>query len=187
MVTSCFFCQNLLSDFIEGILPSSRHEQLKGHLAECKECSAIHRDLQTSLKALHTLPARVLTPDLSMRIGEASQAGSSGFLSRRNLSRVTLLVVFPLLVFFSVAAIFPGLFPWLPLFKGNESENQFVRYFPLLQGASEILEEQGTWLHSRESLMGSLWEEGGLSPEEFEKTFQVKPPKGDAIEPVEGL
>ena len=49
-----------------------------------------------------------------------------------------------------------------------------VRYFPLLQGASHIVDEQANWLYYREPVMRSLWEEGGFSPEEFEKTFSPK-------------
>ena len=53
-----------------------------------------------------------------------------------------------------------------------------VNCLPLLdvrqEGATDIIEEQSNWLHIREPMMRSLWEEGGLSPEEFEKSFQGK-------------
>jgi hypothetical protein len=67
---------------------------------------------------------------------------------------------------------FPKLFPWFTRFRASQDEALFVRYFPLLQGAAEIVEEESNWLHVREPFMRSVWEEGGLSPEEFEKAFK---------------
>ncbi len=174
--SSCFFCQNLLSDYVEGILPSTRHEQLKNHLHDCGVCEQVHRELKATLAVLHKLPPQKLSNELALRVTEASQARGVRRISRRQMSRVALLASVPLLLILTLSLSFPGLFPWGPLL-GGAPEVQFVRYYPLLQGAADILEEQSTWLHSGDTLMGSLWEEGGLSPEEFEKTFQVKPSK----------
>lgn len=175
MVTSCFFCQNLLSDFIEGILPSARHEELKKHLDGCKACTAIHEDLGNTIKLLHSLPPRPLTHEMALRITEASTARRTVFMSSRRLSKGAFFLAMPLLILVALSYTFPNLFPWISAWRMQRSESQFVRYSPLTNGAADILEEQSTWLHSRENLMGSLWEEGGLSPEEFEKSFQVKP------------
>ncbi len=177
--SSCFFCQNLLSDYLEGILPSARHEQLRTHLKDCAQCGHIHDELKLTVATLHKLPFQKLTNELSLRVAEASQARGVAGVSRRKISKIVMVAVVPVLLLLTVSISFPGLFPWGSLLGGTP-EVQFVRYYPLLQGASDILEEQSTWLHSRESLMGSLWEEGGLSPEEFEKTFQGKPSKEDA-------
>lgn len=174
MVTSCFFCQNLLSDFIEGILPSSRHEELKIHLGDCHSCADVHKDLVSTLDLLHSMPSRPLSHDMALRITEASQAGKTSFFSRVRISQIITFLAIPTLLFGAAVYSFPRLFPWFYRLRPAQDESQFVRYFPLLQGANEIIEEQSNWLHIREPFMRSLWEEGGLSPEEFEKSFQGK-------------
>jgi len=175
MVTSCFFCQSLLSDYIEGILPSVRHEELKKHLDACKLCSEVHRDLNQTLQLLNTIPSKPLDQETVLRLSEASTAGKAPFLSRRTISQFALFASVPVLLFTAVVVTFPDFFPWLSLWEqSTQEESQLVKYFPLQQGASEVLEEQAAWLHAREPFMGSLWEEGGISPEEFEKTFQMK-------------
>lgn len=182
MATSCFFCQNLLSDFIEGILPSSRHEELKKHLGDCKACTEVHKDLSTTLEILHELPSVPLSHEMALRVTEASHAGRVTWLSRVRVSQMVTFALIPLLVFGAAIYSFPQLFPWFYRFRVAQDESQFVRYFPLLQGATEIIEEQSNWLHVREPMMRSLWEEGGLSPEEFEKSFQGK---GSAVPGVD--
>jgi predicted anti-sigma-YlaC factor YlaD len=174
MVTSCFFCQNLLSDFVEGILPSARHEEIKRHIETCEECKAAQNDLRGTLRLLKAIIPRHLTSETSLRISEASQPGRVPRLNKAALSRWALVVVIPVMLFAGAATTFPDYFAWLPTWRGHKEEMQLNRYYPLQQGAAEILDEQGSWLHARETLMGSLWDEGGLSPEEFEKTFQVK-------------
>lgn len=174
MATSCFFCQNLLSDFIEGILPSSRHEELKKHLSDCKACTEVHKDLSSTLEVLHELPSVPLSHEMALRVTEASLAGRVTMLSRVRVSQAVTFLAIPLLVFGAAIYSFPQLFPWFYRFRVAQDESSFVRYFPLLQGATDIIEEQSNWLHIREPMMRSLWEEGGLSPEEFEKSFQGK-------------
>lgn len=185
-MTSCFFCQNLLSDYLEGILPSSRHEELKRHLHDCRDCNGVHDDLQSTLNLLHRIPHRQLSHDMALRIAEASQAGKRAIFSRARLSRVMLFLLVPALLFAGAVVTFPKLFPWFTRFRVSQDESQFVRYFPLLQGATEIVEEQSSWLHAREPFMRSVWEEGGLSPEEFEKTFKpgAKPAPASKAPPL---
>jgi hypothetical protein len=173
MVTTCFFCQNLLSDYIEGILPSSRHEELKRHLETCRNCSSVHGDLEATLDVLHTIPSRTLSHDLALRI---TNAGRLRLLSRVSVSRFDHFLLVPVLLFFGAASAFPTLFPWYARWRAGGDTSQFVRYYPLLDGASEIIEEQANWLHVSDPFMRSVWEEGGLSPEEFEKTFQIDKP-----------
>lgn len=184
MVTSCFFCQNLLSDYIEGILPSSRNEEIKTHLGECRECGEVHKDLVSTIDLLHSLPSRPLSHDMSLRITEASQAGKASMFSRVKVSRVMTLLAVPILVFATAVFTFPTLFPWAYRLGRVSDESSFARFYPLLHGATEIIEEQANWLHIREPFMRSLWEEGGLSPEEFEKTFQGKSSTGGGTEKV---
>ncbi len=172
MPTSCFFCQTLLSDYGEGILPSGRHKQLQTHLSECADCRTNHEELTQTLQFLNEINLHEMGHELEFRVLEAAQTGKSTAISRRKVSVTAFLVLVPIFSILAVAFILPDTFPRLAaLFRQNEA-TQFVRYYPLLQGASEILEEQGTWLHLPEG-MGSLWEEGGLSPEEFEKSFQL--------------
>lgn len=173
-MTSCFFCQNLLSDFVEGVLPSARHEELKRHMDKCNVCKGAERDLSSSLRLLKGLVKKPLTNETLLRIAEASNAGKSHRFTAAGVSKAVLLFTVPVLILFWLGVAFPATFPWLSWLRTHKEEAQFVRYYPLLQGATEILDEQGTWLHNREPLMGSVWEEGGLSPEEFEKTFQLK-------------
>ncbi len=84
-MTTCFFCQNLLSDYIEGILPSARHEELKRHLDGCKKCGEVHHDLVTTLELLRSIPPRPLSHDMALRITEASQARKRTFFTRARL------------------------------------------------------------------------------------------------------
>lgn len=174
MVTTCFFCQNLLSDFIEGILPSSRHDEIKKHLDSCKQCAQVEKDLQSTLVLLHEVRPRQLTHELPLRIMEASAAGKGKVFRRVEASRRVILTAVPLLLFIGMMFAFPRLFPWATYLRGMQDESNFTRYFPLLQGATEIIDEQTAWFGQKGPFSGSLWEEGGLSPDEFEKAFQKK-------------
>lgn len=178
MVTTCFFCQNLLSDYIEGILPSLRHEELKRHIDHCKECKEVHHDLLSTLNALHSVKTEDLTRDLAVRIVEVSEKKKKQGMRRLELSRTVFMVAVPLVLFITSMVVFPRFFPWMTYLRGIQDESQFVRYFPLLQGASELIDEHTTWFGQKSPFAGSLWEEGGLSPDEFEKAFQKKGSKG---------
>ena len=117
---------------------------------------------------------------MSLRITEAAVAGRAVVFTRARVSQAVLFLTVPLLLFAGAVFSFPKLFPWFTQWRTVASdESQFVRYFPLLQGATEILDEQANWLHIKQPFMRSVWEEGGLSPEEFEKTFQGKGAKGE--------
>lgn len=174
MVVSCFFCQNLLSDHIEGLLPTSRQEEIQRHLDECRECAQVHHDLNTTLRLLRSLGSRGLSHEMELKITGATHAGRRRFLTAASVSRALLPMAVLALAMATMIYWFPQLFPWVSRFRTSQDGSQFARYFPLLQGASEIVEEQANWLHIREPFMRSLWEEGGLSPEEFEKSFQGK-------------
>lgn len=178
-MTSCFFCQNLLSDYVEGVLPSARQQEVSQHMEKCPSCKSAERDLSASLKVLRSLPLSPLSNETALRITEASDAGRSRRWNRTSVSKAVFWVTAPCLIMLWLGVAFPATFPWLSWLKAHKEEAQLVRYYPLQQGAAEILEEQGAWLHDREPLMGSLWEEGGLSPEEFEKIFQIKGSKGE--------
>lgn len=176
MVTTCFFCQNLLSDYLEGILPSNRHEEIKKHLLNCSNCDQIHQELISSLAILKSMSAPANAPEFSVRIIEASEAGKNVASRPVKFSRAVLGYVVPVLAVIFILLLSSKVFPWLSWFRSKADERQLVRYFPMSNGAMEIVEEQAGWLSSREFRAGSVWEEGGLSPEEFEKSFQKKNP-----------
>lgn len=172
---SCFFCQNLLSDFVEGVLPQSRHRELKEHIAKCPDCTMLHDDLVASLELLQRLPKEGPTAQLELRLMQAAMAGRGSRWTRSRLTFVALFVALPLLSVAGAMAVFPDRFPWLRQLAGAGEEDRFVRYSPLAQGAQDIVEEQANWLNLGEAGARSVWEEGGLSPDEFEKAFQLKP------------
>lgn len=174
MVTTCFFCQNLLSDYVEGILPANRHEEIKKHIGQCDPCEQIHKELLSSMAILRELAAPTNSPEFSVRIVEASEAGKSVASRPLKFSRAALGYAVPVLAIISILIISSKVFPWLSWFQSQSDEKQFVRYFPMSNGAMEIIDDQAGWLNSRELRAGSVWEEGGLSPEEFEKSFQKK-------------
>lgn len=174
MVVTCFFCQNLLSDFIEEILPASRHEEIKGHLGKCQKCHQIHQELLKAITILRELSAPSQSPEFSVRIVEAAESGRSMALRPLKASRFILGYTVPVLAVIGILVASSKIFPWVEWLKNRSQEKQFARYFPMSNGAAEIIEEQAAWINQREPKMGSLWEEGGISPEDFEKTFQKK-------------
>jgi hypothetical protein len=184
MVTTCFFCQNLLSDFIEGILPAVRHEEIKKHISDCQKCAQIHQELLTSISLLQKLKVPDRASEFSVRIVEAAESGRSVALRPAKISKAFLSYLVPTLSIVLLVFVSTKIFPWFDWLKARSEEKQFVRYFPMSNGAVEILEEQAAWIHAREPRMGSVWEEGGLSPEEFEKSFQKKGVPSDIIEEV---
>lgn len=178
MVVSCFFCQSMLSDFLESLLPEARGQEIRDHLQSCAECSRVERELKKTVEVSRRLPFAPLNHETALRITEACHAGTRKPVLGR-VARWTALGLLPL-VFVGLAALaFPRAFPWLDRFRDPNSEARFVRYFPLLNGAEEIVDEHANWLHVREPAMRSLWEEGGITPEEFEKSFTGKSVSGE--------
>lgn len=178
LITTCFFCQNLLSDYIEGILPSSRHQEITKHLEGCEKCRQAQKDLEKTISLSPQLKTPTLDPAFFIRLEEASRAGRRVIFAKNKWARISLYSLAPVAVLLVLVFAFPTFFPWLSYVRNYDDESNFARYFPLLQGATEIIEEQANWLHSREPMAGSLWEEGGMSPEEYEKAFQGKPQAG---------
>lgn len=180
-LSSCFFCQNLLSDYVEKILPAARQAEVRKHLDGCTDCAQAHRDLQTLSKSWDALPLKDISGDLALRIMEGCEGAGTPILKRRRVGFALALIGLPLVAAGIIAAVYPRAVARVIAMveAGARNEPQFVRYYPLFHGAAEILEEQGALLQSRETLRGSLWEEGGLSPEEFERAFQ---PRGLAEE-----
>lgn len=172
MATSSFFCQNQMSDLMDGVLPKSRADELLTQIEKDRDLSRYYNDLRQSVALAGTLKPRAMHHEVALRIADASDVRSLAW-SRRAISAFSFLVLAPALVFASLAAFFPHWFPWIERFQSGDAKGHFVRYFPMLQGAGEIVEEQANWLLVREPSKGSMWEEGGLSPEEFETSFQL--------------
>lgn len=170
-MTTCFFCQNLLSDFVEGILPASRHEEIRKHLGDCPECAEKQKALTMTLDKLKSYALPALPEGWADSLADSAERGRRPLFSRDRMTYWAPWVVAPVLVLASLSVLFPRVFPWISYLRQAEADSQFTRYFPLLQGASEIVEEQASWLQIKDPSLGSLWEEGGVSPEEFEKTF----------------
>ena len=178
MISSAFICQNLLSDYVDGVLPKSREEEVKQYLSENSRSAEELEDLQSLLALLGELPPRPLGHELAIQITETCSSGRKSAFTRSRVSQTVMFLLVPILLFGASVAVFPKLFPWLTQFQAGPKA-QFVRYFPLLQGASEIIEEHASWIHVRGPFMRSFWEEGGLSPEEFERAFSVTLPTSD--------
>lgn len=170
---SCFFCQNLLSDHLEGILPQARHQELEEHLEDCASCTRLRKDLVSSLEILRQLPPPKATAERAARLVGAALAGQRGRF-RRRASFAVLALSLPALALGAAVVAFPDTFPAVYRVLAPRDDSRFVRYYPLLQGAQEIVEEQSNWLHLNDAGARSVWEEGGLSPDEFEKAFQLK-------------
>lgn len=166
-----FFCQNQMSEYMDGLLPKSRVEEVDKILKRDKECEQFFKELQSSIEVARLIPPRPMSHDLTLRIVEATEAGRKKYRTRQFRKKTLLFVSIPLLVFGTLVSTFPSFFPWLQNWNPNQGAD-YVRYFPLLQGAGEVVEEQTTWLSLKEPFKVSVWEEGGLSPEEFEKSFQ---------------
>lgn len=168
---SCFFCQNLLSDFIEDLLPANRHEEVKSHLSSCGECSALRRDLSDTIGIVRKLPHCSLNGETLSKIQKAQLSGIH-LKSRAKISQWAMVSSVPVLASIVFFMLFPHLFPWKDLLNASDDESQFVRFFPLMHGAADFVDEQVSWLHGKTWEGGSLWEEGGISPDEFERAFE---------------
>lgn len=179
---SPFFCQNQLSEYMDGLLPASRADEVKKTLDQDRDCARYHKDLQAAIQIARTIGPRPLSHDLALQIVEASEAGKRRFGSRVFVSRMVLIVAVPLLLFATAVTTFPSLFPFVQQWSTSAGNDDLTRYFPLLQGANDLIEEQANWLQLREPFKVSVWEEGGLSPEEFEKSFQTRSPVSEAAE-----
>jgi len=175
MVMSCFFCQNLLSDYLDDLLPSGRQLEVKEHLNTCDVCQSLSKDLRQCRGILDQLESPPMAQDMTLRLSQVTDLKTPLRLKRWGTSRVVLGMLVPVLLFATVVMMFPAVFPWATRLRVAATQNaSFERYFPLVQGADQIIEDQTSWLYSRGSFTRSVWEEGGLSPDEFEKAFQIK-------------
>jgi hypothetical protein len=161
----------MLSDFIEDILPDSKQQEIKKHLENCSQCEKVQKRITKSIELVKTLPIQTPEQDLKALIDQAGQ-------QVKFYTKIPKVSVSKLWGVFAVIAIIVGLTFYHPTeifsFLQRNPNSEFTRYYPLMQGANEIIEEHSHWLVNREPWSSSLWDEGGLSPEEFEKVFPTK-------------
>ena len=176
MVNSCFFCQNLLSDYRENLLTSLRRNEIRDHLSDCKDCSGVSGNLEKMETLLKSLPVRPVSHELALRIVESSEGGGRPSRVAQSKAVWTTVGTFGIAILMLGTLVWakPSWFYWLPGIDSVPVESRFVRYYPLFHGAVAILEEQSNWIGLRDNFMASLWEEGGLSPDEFERAFGVQ-------------
>jgi anti-sigma factor (TIGR02949 family) len=58
----------LLSDYLDGRLPSDVRAELDQHLAGCSECTAFVGTFRSTVALLHTLEEEDLPPELRLRL-----------------------------------------------------------------------------------------------------------------------
>lgn len=170
MIT-CFFCQTLLSDYVEDVLPAARKSEIRKHLEECKKCTAAHQELTSSLEILAAMPGVPISHELALQITETAMEGARGLFRPTAVFKAMGGTAAVCALAFGMYHLFPSLFGWVPT---PADSAHLVRYYPLQHGAGEIVDEHANWLQIRDSSMRSVWEEGGLSPDEFEKSFQPR-------------
>ena len=188
MAISKFFFQSLVSDYLEGLLPASRQEEISKHIDGDSDSARLHKDLESTVKLLNNLPSRELRHEVLLQIVEVAEPKRTGFFSRVGVSFLVLFLTVPLLISASIVFIFPDKFPLVARWVAPKQSAQFVRYYPLLQGANDVVELHVQWLGSRGPVVRSFWEEGGLSPDDFEKNFtEAMPIDPSLTEPDGGI
>src|SRR5581483_2608833 len=73
----CKQCQELLSDYIDGLLELGEQTKVETHLADCEPCRAVRDDLLQIVHFSHQLPEQAPSTELAQeqRTGAASRLG----------------------------------------------------------------------------------------------------------------
>jgi anti-sigma factor RsiW len=58
---SCRELVELVSDYLEGALPTEQHARFEAHIGGCEHCAAYLRQMRETLALLGTLPADALS------------------------------------------------------------------------------------------------------------------------------
>lgn len=174
---SCFFCENLLSDYIENLLPLERKKEIEEHLKTCETCNNLCSLLLKELATLGALPKQSISKELSLEIADIIDSKSSAF-SKRKITTLAISATIMLLIFFSIVALYPASFPLFFNFLTQNQKETFVRYYPLLNGANLVIEEQAHWLNNTE-LTKTFLDQEEISTSEFEKL--IKPEGQDLV------
>ena len=79
----CKQCQELISDYIDGLLELGEQVKIERHLADCEPCRAVRDDLLQIVHFSHQLPERTPSGALWARIqSNIAQEQPASFLSR---------------------------------------------------------------------------------------------------------
>ena len=79
----CKQCQELISDYIDGLLELGEQVKIERHLADCEPCRAVRDDLLQIVHFSHQLPEHAPSGALWARIqSDISQEQPTGFWSR---------------------------------------------------------------------------------------------------------
>jgi anti-sigma-K factor RskA len=79
----CSQCQELISDYIDGLLELGEQAKVERHLADCEPCRAVRDDLLQIVHFSHQLPERAPSNSLWARIqSDIANEQPKGFFSR---------------------------------------------------------------------------------------------------------
>ena len=79
----CKQCQELISDYIDGLLELGEQVKIERHLADCEPCRAVRDDLLQIVHFSHQLPEHAPSSSLWARIqSDIAEEQPAGFLSR---------------------------------------------------------------------------------------------------------
>jgi anti-sigma factor RsiW len=68
---SCQELVELVTDYLEGTLPSELHDRFERHIAHCSGCQAYLKQMRATIRATGTLTVDSLTPDAESTLLDA--------------------------------------------------------------------------------------------------------------------
>jgi anti-sigma factor RsiW len=68
---SCQELVELVTDYLEGALPSELHDRFERHIAHCSGCQAYLKQMRATIRATGTLTVDSLTPDAESTLLDA--------------------------------------------------------------------------------------------------------------------
>jgi anti-sigma factor RsiW len=68
---SCQELVELVTDYLEGALPSELHDRFERHIAHCSGCQAYLKQMRATIRATGTLTVDSLTPDAASTLLDA--------------------------------------------------------------------------------------------------------------------
>ncbi len=168
---SCFQTRNLFTEFTDKDVPVDAHQKIEGHLRECRSCELEYRDFQETLEALHSIPLPPLDAEVQKQWAQLARQRKQ-WLSLSTATQALTLLIFCSLCIIAAQRWMPSpVQSWIQMVLRLPTEQHFVRYDPLAEGALSVVQEQASWLQFREPSAQALWNEGGMSADEFERAF----------------
>jgi hypothetical protein len=68
---SCQELVELVTDYLEGALPSDLHDRLERHIAHCSGCQTYLQQMRTTIRVTGTLTVDSLTPEAESTLLDA--------------------------------------------------------------------------------------------------------------------